>query len=138
METFYKKCRRPRKTPIVIDNEIVEAVRENPFTTSTSLAYDFGVSRNTVRRRLRENVLFHFIPAVQTQLTQEQKDLRVEFCEENYGIDWDFVVFSDEKTFKSCNDRAKTLWRPRKERYNPIYVQESAFSGRITYGYGDT
>lgn len=78
--------------------------------------------------------MFHFVPAYQTQLTQEHKDRRVQFCEENYGIDWDFVVFTDEKTFKSCNDRAQTLWRPKKQRYNPLYVQETTYSGRITCG----
>lgn len=85
-------------------------------------------------RRLNESGLFHFIPARQTKLTDEQKERRVEFCEENYGIDWDFVIFSDEKTFKSCNDRAETLYRPKKQRYNPIYVQETTYSGRITCG----
>lgn len=134
LDTYYRNCHRPRLTTHVIDQEITESVRENPFTTSCSLANDFGISPWTVRRRLKENGLFHFIPAYQTKLTQEQKDLRVQFCEENYGINWDFVIFSDEKTFKSCNDRAQTLWRPKNERYNPLYVQETTFSGRITCG----
>lgn len=134
VETFYKNCHRPRITTADIDDDIIRYVRQNPFTTSSSIAHDFDISPPTIRRRLKENGLFHFIPAYQTKLTREQKDRRVEFCEENYGINWDFVVFSDEKTFKSCNDRAQSLWRPKKERYNPLYVQDKSFSGRITCG----
>lgn len=134
VETFYKNCHRPRITTDAIDHEITEYVHENPFTTSSSLANDFGISPWTIRRRLKEDGLFHFIPATQTKLSQEQKDRRVEFCEENYGINWDFVIFSDEKTFKSCNDRAKSLWRPKNQRYNPLYIQETTYSGRITCG----
>lgn len=132
--TYYKNCHRPRITAVNIDHAITDYVEQNPFTTSCSLAYDFNISPWTVRRRLKESGLFHFIPAFQTRMTQEQKDRRVQFCEENYGIDWDFVAFSDEKTFKSCNDRAKSLWRPKNQRYNPLYIQETTFSGRITCG----
>lgn len=134
METLYKNCHRPRKTTADIDDEIMQHFQDNPFTAACSLANDYDISRWTLRRRLNEGGLFNFTPAYQTQLTQEQKDRRVEFCEENYGINWDFVVFSDEKTFKSCNDRAMTLWRPKKQRYNPLYVQETTHSGRITCG----
>lgn len=109
-------------------------MRQNPFTAASSISHDFEISPSTVVRRLHENGLFHFIPAYQTALTEEQKYRRVEFCELNYGIDWDFVIFSDEKTFKSNNDRAQTLWRPKRQRYNPLYVQETNRSGRITCG----
>lgn len=134
VETFYKNCHRPRITTAAIDHEIIHYVQQNPFSTASSLANDFDISSNTVRRRLNDGGLFHFIPAYQSQLTQQQKDRRVQFWEENYGIDWDFIIFSDEKTFKSCNDRAQTLYRPKKQRYNPLYIQETAFSGRITCG----
>lgn len=67
-------------------------------------------------------------------LTQQHRENRLRFCEENYGRDWDQVIFSDEKTFKSYNDRSMSLWRPRGERYNPKYVQSVPRSGRITCG----
>lgn len=134
LETKYKNCHRPRITTTAIDHDITEYVHENPFITVTSLSDDYNISYSTIRRRLNENGLFHYIPAYQTRLTQDQKDNRVEFCELNYGIDWDLVIFSDEKSFKSCNDRAKSLWRPKKQRYNPRYIQETTFSGRITCG----
>lgn len=134
LDTNYKNCHRPRITTEDDDSVIVNAVRENPFTTLASLSDEYNISLYTIRRRLNENGLYHFIPAYQTQLTEEQKEARVEFCELHYGIDWDWVIFSDEKTFKSCNDRAQSLWRPKNERYNPRYIQETTFSGRITCG----
>lgn len=134
METKFKNNHRPRATTAAIDREMTEYVRLNPFTSVSFLTNEYGVPYWTIRRRLNENGLFNYTPAYQTKLTQEQKDRRVEFCETHYGIDWDFVVFSDEKTFKSCNDRAKSLWRPKNERYNPLYIQETTFSGRITCG----
>lgn len=134
LDTNYKFCHRPRKTEADIDFEIVEKVRDEPFITVSSLTFEYDISYSTIRRRLHENGLYHYIPALQTVLTQAQKDIRVRFAEENYGIDWDWVVFSDEKTFKSFNDRAMSLWRPKNERYNPKYIQESNYTGRITCG----
>lgn len=134
LEINYKFCHRPRKTNAAVDQDIVERVRNEPFITVSSLTNDYDVSYSTIRRRLNEHGLYHYIPAYQTELTQEQKDRRVEFCEENYGLNWDFLVFSDEKTFRSCNDRALDVWRPPNERYNPKYVQESRRSGRISCG----
>lgn len=134
MDTYYRNSGRHRITTPDVDDQILNATRQSPFITLSSLSHEFEISQYTIRRRLNENGLFHYIPAYQTKLTQEQKDRRVDFCEDNYGIDWDWVIFSDEKTFKSCNDRAKSLWRPKNQRYNPLYIQETTFSGRITCG----
>lgn len=49
-------------------------------------------------------------------------------------MDWDRVIFSDEKTFRSYDDRKKHLWRPNGERFNPKYVQSVKKSGRVTCG----
>lgn len=118
-----------------MDQRIVQRVQETPFTTVTSLMEEFGgISYWTIRRRLHENGIFSFIPARQTKMTDLHREKRVQFCEENYGRDWDKVIFSDEKTFKSSSDRTVSLWRPRKQRYNPKYVQNIKLSGRITCG----
>lgn len=45
-----------------------------------------------------------------------------------------WVVFSDEKVFKSYSDRKKVLYRPKGERFNPDYVQFHRHSGRISCG----
>lgn len=134
VDTNYKFCHRPRKTDAVVDIDLVERVREQPFITVSSLTLEYDISYSTIRRRLHENGLYHYTPAYQSELTPEQKEARIAFAEENYGIDWDWVVFSDEKTFKSFNDRALSLWRPKNQRYNPKYIQETHSTGRITCG----
>lgn len=134
LETNYKYCHRPRKTDADVDFQILDRVHETPFIAVSSLTADYGISNSTIRRRLHENGLYHYIPAYQTDLTPEQKERRIIFAEENYGLDWDFVVFSDEKTFKSCNDRAESLWRPKNQRYHPKHIQEKKYSGRLTCG----
>lgn len=136
LDTRYKiKCHRPRKTTAEEDLEIVAQVKRTPFTTATHLNVQFpNISAPTVRRRLNEHGLFHHIPARQTPLTPEHINARIQFCEENYGRDWEKVIFSDEKTFRSFNARAANLWRPRNQRFNPQYVQHVRMSGRITCG----
>lgn len=106
----------------MVDQQIIEAVRNTPFITASSFTDDYQISINTVRRRMHENGIYNYIPARQTLLSQQHRDNRIIFCEENYGRDWDHVIFSDEKTFKSCNDRSMSLWRPRGERYNPRFL----------------
>lgn len=110
-------------------------MQETPFITATQLKNDFpDISAATIRRRLNENKLFHHIPARQSPLTPRNINARLQFCEENYGRDWDKIIFSDEKTFKSFNARAASLWRPPKERFNPRYVQNIRYSGHLTCG----
>lgn len=136
LDTRYKlNCHRPRKTTEQQDKEIVAEVQRMPFTTTTRLNVEFrNISAQTIRRRLNENGLFHHIPARQTPLKPEHINARIQFCEENYGRDWDNIIFSDEKTFKSFNARAANLWRPANQRFNPQYVQHVRVSGRITCG----
>lgn len=134
VDTNYKLCHRPRKTDADVDLHLLERVHNQPFITVSNLTLEYNISYSTIRRRLHDNGLYHYIPAYQTHLTAEEKEARIAFAEINYGRDWDLVVFSDEKTFKSFNDRAISLWRPRNERYNPKYIQETHNTGRITCG----
>lgn len=130
----HPKSGRPRITTPQVDQAIYQYVENQPFTTSTDVARIFDLSAITVRRRLNEHGLFHFIPAQQTKLTEDHKRLRVQFCEENLDRDWEKVIFSDEKTFKSSVDTKEHLWRPKNERFNPKYVQSVRKSGRISCG----
>lgn len=124
----------PRTTTAEIDDIIVNTVRQKPFSTAVSIARDLKIGVKIVRSRLNEAGLFHHIPATETKLTDRHRELRVAFCEQNLGRDWDRVIFSDEKTFRSFSDRKMNLWHPKNERYNPKYVQEVPFSGRISCG----
>lgn len=125
---------RHRVTTAEQDNLIVTHATEQPFTTAASIARIYNLNQTTVARRLKEGGLNHQIPATQAKLTEKHRYDRVKFCEENQGRDWDRVIFSDEKTFKSHSDTKLHLWRPRNERYNPRYVQSIKRSGHITCG----
>lgn len=125
---------QPRKTSAAIDLQIKEFAEESPFITSAFIARELNVSENLVRRRLRESGLYHHIPAVEAKLTEKHIADRIKFCEENQGLDWDRVIFSDEKVFRCYSHRKLHLWRPKNERHNPKYVQQMKVSGRVTCG----
>lgn len=117
--TFYDRNYRSNST---------EHVRKNPFITVTGLSSDFGISYSTIHRRLNENGLFHYIPK-QTHTGTKKSPCWILWIKL-----WYRVIFSVEKTFKSCNDLPKSVWRPKNQRYNPLYIQETSFSGRINCG----
>lgn len=121
---------QPRKTNENIDFQIKEKAEESPFITAASIAREMKLTACVVRHRLRESGLFHH----KAKLTQKHLDDRIKFCEENQGLDWDRVIFSDEKVFRSYSDRKLHLWRPKNERHNPKYVQQQKVSGRISCG----
>lgn len=123
-----------RKTTPEMDEMIIDFADEHPFTTATAIARELNLSAKIVRSRLKEAGLFHHIPALETKLTDRHRELRIQFCEENQGTDWDRVIFSDEKTFGSASDRKQHLWRPKDQRFNPKYVQSVKLSGRVTCG----
>lgn len=123
-----------RKTTIDVDDRIIDFADQHPFTTATEIARELIISAKIVRSRLNEAGLFHSIPAIETKLTDHHRELRIQFCEENQGMDWDRVIFSDEKTFRSYSDRKQHLWRPKDQRFNPKYVQNVKISGRLSCG----
>lgn len=130
-----RKCSgRNRITTQDQDNLIVQQATDQPFITAAHISRTQNVGPSTVRRRLNEAGIYHRIPAMQAKLTDQHRANRITFCEQNMGRDWDKVIFSDEKTFRSCSDRKLHLWRPRGERFNPNYVQSVKRSGRISCG----
>lgn len=124
----------PRKTSADVDLQIVNIAERSPFFTATSVARELNLTEYLVRQRLRENGFFHHIPATEAKLTEEHLQNRIAFCEENQGRDWDRIIFSDEKTFRSISGRKMHLWRPKNQRYTPKYVQQMKVSGRISCG----
>lgn len=136
-EGHVESRRRPgpsRKTSAEVDLQIVDMAERSPFITATSIAMKLNLTNFVVRQRLRENGLFHHIPAIEAKLTQAHLDNRIAFCEENMGRDWDRVIFSDEKTFRSVSHRKLHLWRPKNHRYDAKYVQQNRVSGRMSCG----
>lgn len=134
LENHFKSCGRKKITTPEIDEAIFEYVNDQKFVSATEIGDIIGVSRRTVGRRLKERGLFCRKPAIKTEMTPECRAARVAFIEQNYNIDWNMVVFSDEKTFRSYSDRKKVLYRPVNHRYHPEYIQHQKRSGRITCG----
>src|SRR5258705_13711667 len=94
---------RPRATTEAEDASIVARAKETPLTTATSIKHslELNVSSVTVRKRLKEAGLKHHIPAVKEILTETHRRRRVQFARDHLNLDWENVVFSDEKMFSS-------------------------------------
>lgn len=123
-----------RQTTPIDDQNIRTLIENSPFTPATIIANDLGLTPYVVRSRMKEAGLQNCIPAKQSKMTDTNRENRIRFCEENMGLDWDKVIFSDEKTFCSYSDRQTRLWRPKGERFNMAYVQSVKISGRISCG----
>jgi hypothetical protein len=68
-------------------------------------------------------------------LTDEHRRQRVEFAQNHLNMNWDNVIFVDEKVFSSSSHSRKPLWRINGTRYDPNKVLHQTRSGRITCGY---
>lgn len=134
LDSHFHRCGRPKITSPELDQEIFDYANERKFVTATEISREMGINQRTIGRRLRERGLFCRKPALKIQLSRAQREARIAFIEANYNIDWDLVVFSDEKVYKSFSDRKKVLYRPKNHRYHPDYVQPIQRSGRITCG----
>lgn len=128
---------RPRKTTPVNDNELVEYVRQNPFSNSIQAKEEtnFPASVRTARKRLREQGLFNCVSAKKPRLTDVNKEARVEFANNflNQNAEyWERVVFSDEKIFQSCYNGQLRVYRPRNHKFDEEYLHKTDNSGRFS------
>ena len=55
-------------------------------------------------------------------LTDENKLYSLSFAESNVDRSWDRVIFFDESTFSSANDRPILVYTPWGDRYNSQYM----------------
>ncbi|XP_023216840.1 uncharacterized protein LOC111619363 [Centruroides sculpturatus] len=107
-----KSTGRPRSTTAEQDAQLASTSRADPFATSTMLREQLhlNVSKDTVKRRLRENKLFGRRAAQKQNLTPANKLDRLRFAEDhiNWTADqWSAVIFSDEKVF--CSESTETV-----------------------------
>lgn len=73
------------------------------------------VSCRTIQRTLRGSSLKYLVEEEETKLTESQKQKRVKFANEA-EYDWNFVLFSDEKTFELGGGKKKKSWVNPKKR----------------------
>jgi hypothetical protein len=116
------------------DLNIVSVYHNNPTTSTLTVANDNGISRDSVRRRLKDAGLRNRVPARKPVLLQRHRDLRLAFAEQFINFDFRNVAFLDEKVFQSSADGRVSLWRVNNTRYNENNVIPNRRSGRISCG----
>lgn len=137
------RLRRPAREGIgrvsneVEDNALVEFIQQNPFGTAVEARQETLLpgSLRTAQTRLKLYGLKNSAAAQKIFLTDEHKRRRVQFANEmlNHGEDfWNNVVFSDEKTFQSCNNGRLRVYRPRNTRFEEKYTMRTNNSGRFS------
>lgn len=119
------------------DNALVEYIRQNPFQTAVKAREEtlFPGSVITARRRLKQSGLKNCAAVSKTFLSNDHKQRRIQFANEflNRGHEfWNNVIFSDEKTFQSCNSGRLRVYRPRNTRFEERYTLPNANSGRFS------
>lgn len=108
---------RPRLINQAQVREMVNAYEGDGFIPTRTFADRFEISTQTVRRVLHGEGIHHRKPARKPLLTQRHKDERLRFAREYLDFDWDLAVFSDEKSFRSCQTGRLHLWRNNNARY---------------------
>lgn len=130
---------RPRKTTPEQDHEIVQYLRDNPFSTATRAAALQNVPYGIAKRRIRESEIKCHTAAMNVELTENHRNARVRFARymlDEFGVEnFQKIIFSDEKTFRSDENHKQIVYRPKSARYDERFVVEDRQSGKVTAGY---
>ena len=127
---------RPKISNDGQDIELINFLKDHPFETAIKAKEEthFPGSANTARRRIRSSDIKSCCATNKIFLTEANKQRRVEFAYEyiNQGNIWETVIFSDEKTFQSCNNGKIRVYRPSGTRYDERYTNKTNQSGRFS------
>lgn len=130
------QCRvRSGRPPLINPTQrraMVEEYEINGFIPTKIFADQFDTSVRTVRRALHAEGLHHRKPAKKPFLTQKHKEERLRFAREYLDFNWDTTIFTDEKTFKSCQKGRLHLWRKDNTRWSEQNIIPNTESGRIS------
>lgn len=134
-------CRQPgsgrRRISTNAEDEIlINYLRDHPFHTAIKAKEEtnFPCSSNTARSRVRNSEIRNRSAAKKIFLTHDNKRIRLAYAHEHLNqINlWEYVVFSDEKTFQSCSSGKIRVYRPSNARYDPRYTSKTNQSGRFS------
>lgn len=130
---------RPRITTAQQNDEMAKYLRDNPFSTTVRAAALQNVPYRTALNRIHECGLGNFVAAHDTKLTEAHKTARMNYCrymlntfkEENFQK----IIFTDEKTFRSDESRSVRVYRPKGKRYERQFICEDTLSGHLSASY---
>ena len=120
---------KKKKTTQEQDESIVQAHTDNLFLPAAQTARDFGVSKDTVIRRLKSAGFKCRRPYIGPFLSDHHRQARLNWSISHsrwYLPKWDTVLFSDESKFNLFfADGRQRVWRKDGERYSEGYVLET-------------
>lgn len=130
---------RPRITTNAQNVAMVEYIKANPFSTTVRASALQDVPYRTALRRIHENNLGNYVAAHQIKLTERHKQERMNHCRFMLDVfhedNFEKIIFTDEKTFRSDEAHSVHVYRPKGQRYLPQFVCEDSRSGYVTAGY---
>ena len=123
---------RQRKTNRATDRKIVLTSKTDRFSTNSLIASQFNVSRETIRRRLR-NAGIRSRVAKRDPLTLAQKVVRVMWSRQKRQTNFNYWLFSDESSFELadlCAPKRQYVHRQKREAYADCCVQPADVKDR--------
>ena len=122
------------------DEKILEYVKNNPMTTTVEIRRKLKIncSAQTILRRMKENKINHYTPAIKPALSINNKEQRLGFALQYISEDnefWRKVIFTDEKTFSTSDQTQKHVYRLKNTRYEEKNISTNRRSGRIDLGF---
>ena len=123
---------RQRKTNRATDRKIVLTSKRDRFSTNSLIASQFNVSRETIRRRLR-NAGIRSRVAKKDPLTLAQKVVRVMWSRQRRQTNFNYWLFSDESAFQLadlCAPKRQYVHRQKREAYADCCVQPADVKDR--------
>ncbi len=127
---------RPRVTDVRLDRHLELTHTRRRFQTATETARQYGISRDTVLRRLRHcnRPIRPRRPYVGSILTRRHRNARLNWARQHLRWQrrqWNEIVFTDESRFNlSTNDGRIRVFRRRGERFvDACVVERNRFGG---------
>lgn len=130
---------RPRTTTNEQNTRLVDYLKANPFSNTVRAAALENVKYRTALRRVHDSGLGNYVAAHQTKLTEQHKQQRIDYCRSMLNVfreqNFEKIIFTDEKTFRSDETHCVRVYRPKGQRYSQEFVVKDRLSGRISAGY---
>jgi len=133
---------RPRKLTPALKRQVIDRAEGKRHVSNRNTAAwlqrkGMSVSRETVRRTLKEDGLYPFHRRRQQRLTQKQKRRRVAFARQYMDLDWERTLMTDETEFLLVprgNSKNDVVWVRNVEDVPPIEQDAHSASVRVWAG----